>query len=44
MIECVNAVTIEILDRDGLHVDKVLITPLNSGSPLLKGGGRATSS
>ena len=42
MLECVNAVTIEILDMDKPRVDKVLITPLDSGSPLLKSGGRAT--
>ena len=30
----------EILDMDGPRVDKLLITPLDSGSPLLKPGGR----
>lgn len=32
----------EILDLDGTRVDKVLITPLDSGSPLLKPGRPAT--
>ena len=31
----------EILDMDGPRVDKVLVTPLDSGSLLLRGGGRA---
>jgi len=31
----------EALDMDGARVDKVLITPLDSGSPLLKPGARA---
>jgi len=34
----------EILDMDGARVDKVLITPLDSGSPLLKPGSPASSS
>jgi putative hemolysin len=34
----------EILDMDGARVDKVLITPLDSGSPLLKPGARVASS
>ena len=33
----------EILDLDGARVDKVLITPLDSGSPLLKPVSHATS-
>jgi putative hemolysin len=35
---------VEVLDMDGARVDKLLITPLDSGSPLLKPGSRATSS
>ena len=33
----------EALDMDGPRVDKVLITPLDSGSPLLKGDARVES-
>jgi putative hemolysin len=33
----------EILDMDGARVDKVLITPLDSASPLLRPGNRATA-
>ena len=33
---------LEALDLDGARVDKVLIMPLDSGSPLLKPGTRAT--
>jgi CBS domain containing-hemolysin-like protein len=32
----------EILDLDAMRVDQVLITPLNSGSPLLKPGARSS--
>ncbi len=35
---------IEILDMDGTRVDKLLITPLESGSPLLKPGSRPPTS